>query len=160
MSELVPALAMPFGASAAGGVICAQQQLPQQRGASVPPDFTVRSTDTVDSARGPCLSLSAEQKAQEMAALQAMIHSFVREVVDGIVLDVVLEDGKLLPCRCTMDSQLTTVSLQAALQVRDAARRIRLADIQDICSGKELANMRTTTPLDDMCVTLAMASDQ
>merc|ERR1719188_1975276 len=123
---------------------------------NVPPDFTVRSADSIDSARSRCVTLSDEQKAQELQQLQTMIRDFVKEVLQGVVLDVVLEDGSLLPCRCTMDNRLCIVSLQ----VRDIVRHIRMTDIQEICSGKELQNIHTTTPLDELCVTFAMSNDQ
>jgi len=102
------------------------------------------------------MTLTEEQKAQEMAQLQTMIRDFVKEVLQGVVLDVVLEDGSLLPCKCTMDNRLTIISLQ----VREIIRHIRLIDVQEICSGKELQNIHTTTPLDDFCVTFAMSNDQ
>lgn len=124
---------------------------------NVPPDFSVRSVDSASSSTGSgYVSLSDEQKAREMAKLQGMIKDFVKEVLQGVYLDVVLEDGSLMSCRCCMDNKLTIISLQ----VRDTVRHINLLEIQEICSGKELRNIRTTTPLDDLCTTLVMTNDQ
>jgi len=55
-----------------------------------------------------------------------------------------------------MDNKLSILSLQ----VRDIVRQISMTDIQEICSGKELQKLRTTTPLDDLCATLVMSNDQ
>lgn len=128
-----------------------------KKGLHVPPDFSVRSVDSTTSSVGSgYVSLTEEQKAKEMGKLQNMIKEFVKEVLQGVYLDVVLEDGSLMSCRCTMDNKLSVLSLQ----VRDTVRHINLTDIQEICSGKELRNIRTTTPLDDLCTTLVMSNDQ
>mmetsp|Transcript_109366 Transcript_109366/g.305923 ORF Transcript_109366/g.305923 Transcript_109366/m.305923 type:complete len:205 (+) Transcript_109366:127-741(+) len=149
-SEFVPTLAASLNAATNGPAFGMRSSV------HVPPDFTVRSVDSIDSSRSRCMTLTEEQKAQEMAQLQTMIRDFVKEVLQGVVLDVVLEDGSLLPCKCTMDNRLTIISLQ----VREIIRHIRLIDVQEICSGKELQNIHTTTPLDDFCVTFAMSNDQ
>lgn len=121
----------------------------------VPPDFSVRSVDSASTGSG-YVSLTEEQKAREMMKLQNMIREFVKEVLQGVYLDVVLEDGQLMSCRCCMDNKLSIISLQ----VRDIVRQISMTEIQEICSGKELRNLRTTTPLDDLCATLVMSNDQ
>mmetsp|Transcript_40974 Transcript_40974/g.107627 ORF Transcript_40974/g.107627 Transcript_40974/m.107627 type:complete len:215 (+) Transcript_40974:84-728(+) len=123
---------------------------------NVPIDFSVRSMESASSMESGYVSLTEDQKAREMAKLQSMIKDFVKEVLRGVYLDVVLEDGTLMSCRCTMDNKLSTVSLQ----VRDSVRHVCLTNIQEICSGKELRNIRTTTPLDELCVTLVMSNDQ
>jgi hypothetical protein len=121
----------------------------------VPPDFSVRSVDSASTGSG-YVSLTEDQKAREMMKLQNMIREFVKEVLQGVYLDVVLEDGQLMSCRCCMDNKLSIISLQ----VRDIVRQISMTEIQEICSGKELRNLRTTTPLDDLCATLVMSNDQ
>mmetsp|Transcript_135429 Transcript_135429/g.235527 ORF Transcript_135429/g.235527 Transcript_135429/m.235527 type:complete len:209 (-) Transcript_135429:163-789(-) len=122
---------------------------------NVPADFSVRSVDSASTGSG-YVSLTEEQKAREMMKLQNMIREFVKEVLQGVFLDVVLEDGQTMSCRCCMDNKLTVISLQ----VRDIVRQISMTEIQEICSGKELRNLRTTTPLDDLCTTLVMSNDQ
>merc|ERR1719359_1284806 len=111
----------------------------------VPPDFSVRSVDSASTGSG-YVSLTEEQEAKEMMKLQNMIREFVKEVLQGVYLDVVLEDGQLMSRRCCMDNKLSIISLQ----VRDIVRQISMTEIQEICSGKELRNLRTTTPLDDL----------
>merc|ERR1719353_2736666 len=91
-----------------------------------------------------------------MLKLQSMIKDFVTEFLQGVYLDAVLEDGSYVPCRCTMDSKLSVLSLQ----VHSTVRQIDLTSIQEICSGKELRDLRVTTLLDDLCVTLVMSDDQ
>merc|ERR1712039_92049 len=97
-----------------------------------------------------------EQKAREMTKLQHMIHDFVMDFLQGVFLDAVLEDGSLVPCRCIMDSKLSVLMLQ----VHRTTRTLDLTNIQEICSGRELRDLRVTTPLDELCVTLVMADDQ
>merc|ERR1711971_431703 len=122
----------------------------------VPPDFSIRSVDSGASAGTGYVSLSEEQKKREMAKLQHMIRDFVVEFLQGVDLRAVLADGSLVPCHCVMDSALTTLMLQ----VNDSRRQIYLADIQEIYSGRELRDLRTTMPLDDLCVVLVLADDQ
>lgn len=123
---------------------------------NVPPDFSIRSVDSAASSGSGYVSLNEEQKAREMTKLQHMIRDFVMEFLQGVFLDAVLEDGTLVPCRCLMDSKLQVLMLQ----VHSTTRTIDLTNIQEICSGKELRDLRVTTPLDDLCVTLVMADDQ
>jgi len=119
--------------------------------------FSVRSVGSTSSSTGSGrASLNEEQKAREMMKLREMVQDFVREVLQGVFLDVVLDDGSLVTCHCCMDSKLTIISLQ----VNDIVRNICIEDIQDIYSGKELERLPTTTPLDDNCATLVMANDR
>eukprot|EP00930_Biecheleria_cincta_P093825 TRINITY_DN8440_c0_g1_i1.p1 TRINITY_DN8440_c0_g1~~TRINITY_DN8440_c0_g1_i1.p1 ORF type:complete len:191 (-),score=43.36 TRINITY_DN8440_c0_g1_i1:82-654(-) len=122
----------------------------------VPPDFSIRSVDSSASSGSGYVSLNEEQKAREMTKLQGMIRDFVMEFLQGVFLDAVLEDGTLVPCRCIMDSKLSVLMLQ----VQSVTRTIELTSIQEICSGKELRDLKVSTPLDELCVTLVMADDQ
>eukprot|EP00971_Amphidinium_carterae_P049864 982862-Amphidinium_carterae.1 len=45
-------------------------------------------------------------------------------------------------------------------QVHTTTRQISLTNIQEICSGSQMRDLRVTTPLDELCVTLVMADDQ
>lgn len=120
----------------------------------VPPDFSMRSgSDSTNTGRA---SQSSEQRASDMKKLQGVIRDFVKEVLRGIELDVVLEDGSCMSCNCWMDSRLSVLSLR----VRDVVREICMSDIDQICSGKELKTIRTTTPLDKNCTTFVLANDQ
>mmetsp|Transcript_136164 Transcript_136164/g.236695 ORF Transcript_136164/g.236695 Transcript_136164/m.236695 type:complete len:203 (+) Transcript_136164:74-682(+) len=114
----------------------------------VPVDFSMRDSDF------PEPDQTEEEKAREMMKLQIMVRHFVTEVTEGVFLDVVLEDGETTCCKCCMDGKLSMLELQ----VRGTVRRIDMAEIQEICSGNELRNLRTTTLLDDLCVTMVMSS--
>jgi len=122
----------------------------------VPPDFHIRSVDSNATSGSGYVSLNEEQKAREMHKLQHMIRDFVMEFLQGVYLNAVLEDGTLVPCKCIMDSRLSVLMLQ----VNATNRHIDLTSIQEICSGRELRDLRVTTPLDELCVTLVMADDQ
>merc|ERR1719414_739798 len=100
----------------------------------VPQDFSIRSVDSTASSGTGYVSLSEEQKAREMTKLQHMIRDFVMEFLQGVYLEAVLEDGSTVPCKCVMDSKLSVLMLQ----VSSTTRTIDLAQIQEICSGKEL----------------------
>mmetsp|Transcript_3879 Transcript_3879/g.7782 ORF Transcript_3879/g.7782 Transcript_3879/m.7782 type:complete len:224 (+) Transcript_3879:84-755(+) len=122
-----------------------------------PPDFTVRSEEsTISCGSKGCMNLTDEEKKQELERVQILIKGFVKEVLVGLGIEVVLEDGRRVPCRFCMDCKLATVTLH----VHGAVRDIPMTSIQDICSGKELRNIETTTPVDENCVTLVMGNDQ
>eukprot|EP00747_Dinoflagellata_sp_TGD_P188433 gnl/TRDRNA2_/TRDRNA2_47415_c0_seq1.p1 gnl/TRDRNA2_/TRDRNA2_47415_c0~~gnl/TRDRNA2_/TRDRNA2_47415_c0_seq1.p1 ORF type:complete len:215 (-),score=35.52 gnl/TRDRNA2_/TRDRNA2_47415_c0_seq1:62-649(-) len=128
----------------------------ERKSLHVPPDFSIRSVDSAASTGSGYVSLNEEQKAREMTKLQHMIRDFVMDFLQGVFLEAVLEDGSLVPCRCVMDSKLSVL----VLQVQNSTRHIDLNSIQEICSGRDLRDLRVTTPLDDLCATLVMADDQ
>lgn len=119
-----------------------------------PPPFSVRSVKS-DSTTSEAMSMSEEQKTAELTALKGMMTEFVKELLQGIILNVVLEDGQLVPCLCSLDHGLGTL----ALRLSEVVRQIKLVEILEICSGRELRHLRTPTPLDDLCVTLVLKSD-
>mmetsp|Transcript_26705 Transcript_26705/g.69795 ORF Transcript_26705/g.69795 Transcript_26705/m.69795 type:complete len:192 (-) Transcript_26705:212-787(-) len=126
---------------------------------NLPKDFCMRCVDSASAtsmSSSGYVSLNDEQKTKEMNKLQSMIREFVVEFLQGVYLDAVLENGSLVPCRCTMDSKLQVL----ILQVHQTTKTLDLASIQEICSGRELHDLRVTTPLDEFCVTLVMADDQ
>mmetsp|Transcript_8758 Transcript_8758/g.24702 ORF Transcript_8758/g.24702 Transcript_8758/m.24702 type:complete len:188 (+) Transcript_8758:171-734(+) len=121
----------------------------------VPQDFSMRSINSAASS-GSGSALDREQRTRDMARMRNMVRDFAVEFLQGVYLDAVLEDGSLVPCRCTMDSKLTVL----ILEVRSTTRRVELAGVADICTGRDLRNLQTTTPLDDLCVTLVMTDDK
>eukprot|EP00928_Gymnodinium_smaydae_P076968 TRINITY_DN60074_c0_g1_i1.p1 TRINITY_DN60074_c0_g1~~TRINITY_DN60074_c0_g1_i1.p1 ORF type:complete len:241 (-),score=51.79 TRINITY_DN60074_c0_g1_i1:77-799(-) len=132
---------------------------------TVPANFMMFSVDAAASSSAGAagapqdagyVSLTAGQKEHEMRKLQSMIRNFVHEFLQGVYLDAVLENGLKVPCWCIMDSRLARLSLK----VGSHSRIVSLAEIKEIVSGKELRELRVTTPLDDHCVTLVMQDDQ
>jgi len=123
----------------------------------IPLDFSVWSRDAgTPSPLSGYVDLNEEQKTEQMQKLQEMVKVFVKEVLRGVIVDVVLEDGSLVPCRFRMDNKLSAV----CLQLRDTVHNFPLANIQEICSGTELEHIETTTPLDGLCTTFVMFNDQ
>merc|ERR1719210_3311711 len=100
-------------------------------------DFSIRSISSAASSGSGCASLDGEQKARDMARLGRMVRDFAVEFLQGVFLDAVLEDGSLIPCRCTMDSKLSVLMLQ----VHSTTRTIDLTTIQEIYSGQELRDI-------------------
>lgn len=142
------------GRHAAGREKAADDVAGGSRALRVSPDFSLRDESAVFGAG--CGDQTSQQKADDVKKLQNVIKDFVKEVLRGVELDVVLEDGSLVCCRCWIDNRLSVLTLR----VRDVVRQIGLADIEQICSGKELQSIRTTTPLDQNCATLVMSNDQ
>lgn len=148
-----------FGASVldvATGEYAPVLQPGERKTLHVPADFSIRSVNSAASNGPGYVSLDEVQKAQEMQKLQHMIRDFFMELLQGVFLDAVLEDGSVVPCRVTMDRKLSVMKLQVSATVKT----IFLSNIQEICTGKESNDLRVTTPLDDHCVTLVMADDQ
>mmetsp|Transcript_21518 Transcript_21518/g.47738 ORF Transcript_21518/g.47738 Transcript_21518/m.47738 type:complete len:196 (+) Transcript_21518:154-741(+) len=100
--------------------------------------------------------LSEEQKVRDMRKLQDMIGDFVKAIAQGVILDVVLEDGTTEACQCHMDARLTVLTIQ--LHGRESL--VPLAEITEIRSGHEIAAVLTSTPLDSLCATLLMTKDR
>mmetsp|Transcript_86565 Transcript_86565/g.273198 ORF Transcript_86565/g.273198 Transcript_86565/m.273198 type:complete len:217 (-) Transcript_86565:121-771(-) len=100
------------------------------------------------------LSLTEEEKRDEMAKVQELIREFVQTALRGSHIDVVLEDGTLTPCRFSMDGQLSVITLQ----VHALTRHIPMTDIQEVSAGRELRGLETTTPVDENCCTLVLSN--
>lgn len=128
----------------------------ERKALQVPEDFRIHSVDSSTTLGAGYVSLGEEQKSKEMMRLQHVIRDFVAEFLQGVYLDAVMEDGAVVPCRCSMDQKLTCMTLQ----VDTAARRINLTSVQEIVSGSELRDLRVSTPLDENCVTLVMTNDE
>mmetsp|Transcript_71472 Transcript_71472/g.115316 ORF Transcript_71472/g.115316 Transcript_71472/m.115316 type:complete len:220 (+) Transcript_71472:125-784(+) len=82
-----------------------------------------------------------------------MVKHFVSDMVRGRKLEVVLKTGKTKNCACSMSRALDTLKIK----VGNHSRRIPLIDIQEIHAGSGLK--RVDTPLDELCVTLILVSE-
>merc|ERR1711937_474446 len=73
-------------------------------------------------------------------------------MVRGRKLEVVLKSGKHKSCACSMNRALDTLKIK----VGGHSKTMELTDIQEIHAGDNLK--RVDTPLDELCVTLILAS--
>lgn len=140
----------------------------------VPSDFSERSVAFTDEPRSstrschpdgqvhrsvqgsPGSGVAPSRKDKEMLKLQKMMKDFIKDILCGVNLDIVLDDGSKESCRCQLDSALSTISLR----VQDIVQTISLLDIEDVFSGSDIGHVHTTTPLDELCATLKMRSDR
>lgn len=53
--------------------------------------------------------------------LQRIMRDFVKDLLSGVYMDAVFEDGALLPCKCVVDIQLTVLVLQVRSSCRGGA---------------------------------------
>ncbi|CAE7813777.1 unnamed protein product [Symbiodinium sp. KB8] len=90
-------------------------------------------------------------KAQRKKA-KKMVKVFVKGMVRGRKLEVVLKTGKRKACACSMSRGLDSLKIKLA----GHAKSIGLADVEEIHVGSGLK--RVDTPLDELCVTLILSS--
>mmetsp|Transcript_36356 Transcript_36356/g.75862 ORF Transcript_36356/g.75862 Transcript_36356/m.75862 type:complete len:153 (+) Transcript_36356:2-460(+) len=81
-----------------------------------------------------------------------MVKVFVKGMVRGRKLEVVLKTGKRKACACSMSRGLDSLKIKLA----GHAKSIGLADVEEIHVGSGLK--RVDTPLDELCVTLILSS--
>eukprot|EP00931_Biecheleriopsis_adriatica_P051742 TRINITY_DN30040_c0_g1_i1.p1 TRINITY_DN30040_c0_g1~~TRINITY_DN30040_c0_g1_i1.p1 ORF type:complete len:211 (+),score=57.68 TRINITY_DN30040_c0_g1_i1:154-786(+) len=113
----------------------------------------VPSSESKEGAEDEANQLDDEQalKDQQRKA-KKMVKGFVKRMVRGRALDVVLKTGKHKSCACSMSRTLDSLKIK----VGGHSKTMELADIQEIHAGDNLK--RIETPLDELCVTLIMAS--
>lgn len=119
----------------------------------VPPEFYTFQAGTLYAAGGLTQSqLLLEQKAQ----MHLILKHFARDLLAGVFVDVLLDDGTVVPCSLKMDGRMTTLTLCA----RGMSRRLSLHEIHKVCAAEELRNIRTSNApfVDEKCVTLVLRS--
>lgn len=90
------------------------------------------------------------------AELREQMREFIQKLLSGLPLNVVLEDGETDPCKLTISKDLQQLQLQVGPDVHD----IWLRDVQHILPGRELDNIATTMPLDDLCNTMVLQNNE
>merc|ERR1719191_136682 len=88
--------------------------------------------------------------------LREAIMTFVRTLMRGVVMEVLLDDGNVLLPECSLNFELTHL----ILDVQDAQRAIPLADVECVAALEELRRghiLTTIQPhLDERCCTLVV----
>lgn len=118
----------------------------------------------------PCSTLNALKVPAEFAAvralarapgeqhenLQGLIQGFTRLLLRGVYLNILLDDGRALPCGAALDSDLTHLVLQAS----DMQHPVALSSIDDLCAPSVVYLAKgMTVPLpvpDDCCITVVV----
>lgn len=95
---------------------------------------------------------SQDAKAQQKQA-KKVVKDFVKEMVKGKKMNVMKQNGSLTSCSVSLTRALDALKIKAGGQTRE----IQLVDIAEICAGTEVQDI--DTPLDDMCATLMLASE-
>mmetsp|Transcript_121807 Transcript_121807/g.190262 ORF Transcript_121807/g.190262 Transcript_121807/m.190262 type:complete len:215 (+) Transcript_121807:133-777(+) len=104
-----------------------------------------------------CDGMTKEQQKEA----KRIIKEFVRTMVKGRQLTVVPVSGKPRSCFVSMNRKLDTLKIRANQNDKNS-RAIPLADIEEIVVGTDTAGSQACegleTPLDDLCVTVVLAS--
>lgn len=94
-----------------------------------------------------------EQKEQQKQA-QKLVKDFVTDMVRGKKFEVVLKSGQSKTCACSLSRALDTLKIK----VGGEERRIALVQVRELHAGAEVSHV--DTPLDELCATLVLASDE
>lgn len=95
---------------------------------------------------------------KQRAVLQSILKRFTKDMMQGALLDVVLDDGTQVESHCVLDINITHL----AIRVGTTTRTVDLAQIENVCSAEELRKMNTTQKLsiDELCATLVLKGGQ
>lgn len=90
--------------------------------------------------------------------LQDLLKHFTRDMMRGVSLDVVLDDGTSVECVCKLDPGLTTLSMRVA----ETYRSVLLNQVEKVCSPEETRELQTANQhyLDAHCATLVLRGAQ
>mmetsp|Transcript_55313 Transcript_55313/g.177348 ORF Transcript_55313/g.177348 Transcript_55313/m.177348 type:complete len:236 (+) Transcript_55313:106-813(+) len=91
---------------------------------------------------------------QQRTQAKAVVKDFVKEMVKGKKMNVMTQTGQLKTCSASLSRSLDTFSIKVGTQKRN----IKLKDVEEIHAGAETID-GVNTPLDDLCATLMLASD-
>lgn len=95
---------------------------------------------------------------QQKLELQEILKHFTRELIRGVSVAVVLDDGTSVECMMKLDPALT----QFSMRVAETYRNVPLATIQQVCSPEETRLLQTPNQhyLDVRCATLVLQDGQ
>lgn len=108
-----------------------------------------------------CSPGAEERQAREeeqRRILQTVVRAFVRMMLRGVLLSLVLDDGSLLPAVCSLDRRLELLEIQVC-----GGEQVNLPfrDIGMVCTQEDMAAVRGAIPggafLDASCVALVLS---
>lgn len=96
----------------------------------------------------------AEREQKQQA--KAVVKEFTKAMVKGRKINVIAPDGSLKSCTVSLGRSLDTMRIK----VKSNSRSIPLRDIEEIHAGEATEEIQIQTPLDDLCATLMLPSDE
>jgi len=93
---------------------------------------------------------SAEDQRKQA---RSMVKEFTKEMVKGKKMNVMMRNGQLKSCTCSLSRALDELKIK----VGGTARTIALKDVEGINAGVDVEGI--ATPVDELCATLMLASD-
>jgi len=124
---------------------------------------SVRSRSSVGASSVASRSSSAygAMNKEEKAQAKLVVKQFVKEMIKGKSYKVVLPNGELRSSFCTLTRKLDTFCIKASKSDK-RAKEVPMKDIQELLSGSDTSQSFACegleTPLDDMCVTMALST--
>mmetsp|Transcript_30764 Transcript_30764/g.56821 ORF Transcript_30764/g.56821 Transcript_30764/m.56821 type:complete len:235 (+) Transcript_30764:147-851(+) len=108
-------------------------------------------------------SAYAEMSKEQRTAAKNIIKDFVKTMVKGKQIHVVLPNGNIRVCFVALSRKLDTLKIKANEKDKQS-RNIALANIEEIVVGQDTGEIAAfeglETPLDEMSVTLALQSSE
>lgn len=123
---------------------------------TAPPTGTRRSKSSSSLGSNDPMPLAEDlQDHQRTAAeIQKKMRKFVKAMVHGVESSVLSIDGQLRTCTLSLDRKLRFFAIEVVRRVR----KIPLASIKEVQQGLEPEDIET--PLDHLCATLILATDE
>lgn len=122
---------------------------------TAPPTGTTRRSKSSSSlGSNDCIDEELPKHQSSAAEIHAKMRKFVKEMVRGAEINVLSIDGQLKTCTCSLDRKLRFFVIEVARRVR----KIPLSTIKEVQQGLEPEDIET--PLDALCATLILATDE
>merc|ERR1711879_310653 len=88
----------------------------------------------------------------ELGMAKSTLKAFAKQMVRGRRINVMTQSGQLKMCRVSISRSLDTLKVKSG----SFSRNIAMWDVEEVHAGKHVHGI--ATPLDDLCVTVALAS--
>lgn len=89
-----------------------------------------------------------------MEEAKTLVKPFIKRMVKGATMDVMVESGQLKTCSVTLGRKLNYMKVK----LNETKRKIEMRGVAEVIAGSHVEGI--TTPLDDLCATLVLASGE
>jgi len=96
--------------------------------------------------------LGLSEGEDELGMAKSTLKAFAKRMVRGRRIDVMTQSGELKTCRVSISRSLDTLKVKSG----GFSRSIAMWDVEEVHVGKHVDGI--ATPLDELCVTVALAS--